>query len=172
MAVVCKFSCRRPVPAVFFQRYLFGRSRLPIFVHFPQKQFRIGLVSTLWRCCGVPLARTLIRCPLTHPFFRKPCDTILGFRQVCLPCDGPSCNILRRVCVENNISLPSDILNNIPPLDLECAGIGPLHFISCPSHALIQISRYGGTPQLSRFNHCVIHYFPTVDRSAETRHDG
>ena len=39
-------------------------------------------------------------------------------------------NSLRRVCVENTIFLPSDILNNMPLMELEHAATGPSRFIS------------------------------------------
>ena len=39
-------------------------------------------------------------------------------------------HILRRVCVENSIFLPSDILNNMPLLELEHTATGPSRFIS------------------------------------------
>ena len=39
-------------------------------------------------------------------------------------------NILRSICVENSIFLPSDILNNMPLLELEHAATGPSRFIS------------------------------------------
>lgn len=38
--------------------------------------------------------------------------------------------ILRRICVENSIFLPSAILNNMPLLELEHAATGPSRFIS------------------------------------------
>ncbi|KIM37382.1 hypothetical protein M413DRAFT_42019, partial [Hebeloma cylindrosporum] len=68
-------------------------------------------------------------------FLLKPRD-ILVSRQTCSVMRDASTNhsmwknVLRRVCIENSIFLPSDILNYMPRLELEQAATGPSRFIS------------------------------------------